>query len=30
MLTDSQKRKHSIEADPEMAHILGLSNKNLP
>ena len=28
MLTDCQKRKYSIEADPEMAQILGLSNKD--
>lgn len=27
-VTDHQKRKHSIEADPEVAQILGLSHKD--
>lgn len=27
-MTDHQKKKHSIEADPEMAQILALSHKD--
>lgn len=27
-MTDHQKRKHSIEADPEMSQILGLSHED--